>query len=135
MVAVAALLLAGCGDDAESASPPKTERPAPTSKPSSAAKPSKAYTVEQLAAVVGCKPKSAGKAKDFKEATCTVDGENFVFFQFDKASGQQAWLEYAKSYGGIYLSGNRWVMSGKSKEYLESLRQKLGGQIEEDATR
>ena len=137
-LAMAAVLAAGCGSadsgSTDTAAPKKT-RPAPTAtsaKPDPAAKPSKAYTVEQLAAKLGCKPVFQGKAKDFRQAACEVDGDSIVLVQFDKESGEQDWLTYAIQYGGIYLVGNRWVLSGKSVEYMKSLQEELGGEIEGD---
>jgi hypothetical protein len=121
----AALLLAGCGGG-----PDPVGRHGST--PSTAA-PSKAYTVEQLAAAVGCTPRLAGRAGDVRQAECTVGGDHFVFLQFDEASGQRDWLAYATLYGGRYLAGDRWVLSGRSKEYLQELQKTLGGHIEENA--
>jgi hypothetical protein len=136
LAAAAAVLVAGCGGDEPEPAAAKDQRPAPTSATGSTsstsdAKPTKPYTVEQLAAVLGCKPEFQGKAKDFRQANCVVDGDPVVLVQFDKESGQEDWLEYATRYGGVYLSGDRWVLSGKSEEWMESLRQKLGGTIEE----
>jgi len=124
LAALLVLLTTGCGDQADGAA--QDRKPSPTSVPD------KAYTVEQLAAAVGCEPKFQGKAADFRQAGCTVDGDPFVFLQFDKAEGQQAWLEYATLYGGIYLVGDRWVLSGKSKEYMEDLKGTLGGSVKEN---
>jgi hypothetical protein len=132
LLAVLALLLTtGCGDDQKAAPAPATRvASSPTTTRPSA--PSKAYTIEQLAKTLGCTPKVAGKAADFRQADCTADGAHFVLLQFDKAEGQQAWLDYATGYGGIYLVGNRWVLSGKSKEYMTGLEKTLGGTIQED---
>jgi hypothetical protein len=122
LVAAAALVLAGCGSggDAEPASAPRSDTPAASSR---------TYTVEELAAAVGCKPELAGKAKDLRQASCTSGGDNFVFLQFDKLAGEEDWLEYATAYGGTYLAGDRWVLSGRSEEYLRELQKELGGEI------
>jgi hypothetical protein len=128
LVAAAALLLSGCGD---SDSGPIGKAPQPKPRSTQTTVPSKPYTIEQLAAQLGCKPKEQGKAKDFRQAACPVDGENVVLLQFDKAKGQEDWLDYATGYGGVYLSGNRWVLSGVSEEYMQGLQKKLGGTIKE----
>lgn len=120
-LAALAALLAGCGDRAAPAA-----EPAPASTAAS-----KAYTIEQLAAAVGCTPKSGGRTTDFRQANCTVGGDDFMFLQFDDASRQRDWLRYATLYGGVYLAGDRWVLSGRSKEYLLELQAELGGEIEE----
>jgi hypothetical protein len=125
-------LVAGCGDD-PGADPAAKSSAAPTttSKPSKPAKAAKAYTVEQLGAVLGCKPTFQGKTKGFRQAACTVKGDSFTLLDFETADGQRDWLEYATLYGGIYLAGERWLLSGKSREYLEELQTSLGGTIEE----
>jgi len=96
--------------------------------------PSEFQSWQQLASTVGCEAKLQGKAADFRQAACVMDGETYVFLDFDTTKGQRDWLEYAVLYGGIYLVGERWVLSGKSREYMESLRPKLGGNIEEDTS-
>lgn len=103
-----------------------TGTPTPTST-----LPSASYTWQELAATVGCRAKLQGRTTDFRHAVCVKDGDSFVFLDFDTVRGQRDWLEYAVIYGGIYLVGDRWVLSGRSKDYLESLRPTLGGDIEE----
>ncbi|OLF11673.1 hypothetical protein BLA60_12130 [Actinophytocola xinjiangensis] len=95
-----------------------------------AALPSEPLTWRQLAHTVGCQATLQGHTSDFRQASCVKDGDAFVFLDFDTARGQRDWLEYAVLYGGIYLSGDRWVLSGDSREYMESLREELGGGIE-----
>jgi hypothetical protein len=87
-------------------------------------------TVDQLAATVGCTATLQGTAADFRQATCTKDDTTFVFVDFDTAAGQRAWLDYATSYGGEFLVGDRWAMSGKDRADLESVRAKVGGAIQ-----
>ena len=133
LAAVTALLAGGCGGDTEekTAGQAAKERAQRTATSSVSIEPTKRYTVQQLADAVGCTPKSAGKTKDFRQAGCVKGEDSFVFLDFDTAQGQQDWLRYATLYGGVYLVGDRWVLSGKSKEYMESLRDKLGGTIQE----
>jgi hypothetical protein len=106
------------------------------STPSTSASPlpTKFYTWQQLAAAVGCEARLQGRAADFRQAVCEHEGETFVFLDFDTKQGQESWLEYAVLYGGVYLVGDRWVLSGKSREYMESLLPKLGGTIAEDSS-
>jgi hypothetical protein len=127
-----AVLLSGC-DQANDPGSSKKDKPRTTTTTTASAggKPAPHYTVPQLAAKLGCTAKSAGKAKDFRQANCLKDGQNIVLLDFDSAEGQQDWLEYAVSYGGIYLVGDRWVLSGISREYMESLSRTLGGTVRE----
>jgi hypothetical protein len=130
LAAVSALLVAGCGGSPEAAAGAGPSHSAsPSASPS--AKASRALTVKQLAAAVGCTAKITSKAADYREATCKTSGVEHVFLDFDTAAGQRAWLDYAEMYGGVYLVGNRWVLSAKSKEYMETLAAKLGGTVEE----
>jgi hypothetical protein len=54
-----------------------------------------------------------------------------VFLDFDTTAGQRAWLDHAQQYGGVYLVGNRWLLSAKSAAYMETLRAKFGGSVED----
>lgn len=101
---------------------------------SAAPLPTRFYTWQELAATVGCEAKLQGKAADFRQAACVIGDDTYVFLDFDTAEGQAAWLEYALLYGGVYLVGERWVLSGKSREYMETLLPRLGGSIQEDAS-
>ncbi|MFD7782245.1 hypothetical protein ACFV4Q_03995 [Streptomyces nojiriensis] len=131
LVAACALLIASCAGGAE----PDAEAPAesaaigPSTSPSAATTPPK--TVQQLASAVGCTAEITTKAADYRQATCKTEQADYVLLDFDTAEGQRAWLDYAEMYGGIYLVGDRWALSAKSKEYMESLRATLGGTVEE----
>lgn len=94
--------------------------------------PARAYTVEELAGVVGCSPTFAGHPSDFRQASCTVGGAHVVLLDFRTTEGQRDWLAEAVAYGVPYLAGDRWVLGGRSRDYLISLRERLGGAIEED---
>jgi hypothetical protein len=129
----AAVLLAGCsgGGAASTASDAHAGHTMTSSQPSTSSKPAQVMTVQQLAATLGCQA-TVSKAADYRQARCTAAGTDFVLLDFDTAEGQRAWLDLAVAYGGVYLVGNRWALSGKSKEYLETLRNTLGGTIEEN---
>lgn len=119
LAALLAGMLAGCG----------TGHDPPPAATSDSAEPGVTHTVEELAAAVGCTPRPGGKGKDFRQASCTSDGDNFVFLQFDEPAGEEDWLAYAVAYGGVYLAGDRWVLAGRSEEYLKELQEELGGEI------
>lgn len=127
-------LASGCGTGHGSDPPAVADHHAghsSTTSSSTSSQPAQVFTVEQLAATVGCQAKIDLKAADYRQATCTAAGSQIVFLDFDTAEGQRAWLDYAEMYGGVYLVGNRWALSGKSKEYMETLRTTLGGTIED----
>lgn len=133
LVAVA-VLVSGCGDgDAASAEnkPEHTQQTKTTTTTTTSSKPAPRYTVEQLAAKLGCKAELRGPTKGFRQASCKIDGEPYVFLDFEDAEGQRLWLDEAIGWGGIYLVGDRWAMSAKSKEYMESLSKTLGGTVED----
>lgn len=134
ILAAAALLIGGCGSTAsdEPAIAEPNATPRPTTQPSTSSKPAQALTVQQLADALGCQATLAGKAADFRQATCIAAGAQFVLLDFDTVKSQRDWLDLAVSYGGVYLVGDRWALSGKSKEYLQTLQTTLGGTIEEN---
>ena len=123
---LALVLVAGCG------TPEPAAQPAPTTSSSSSqvSLPPKALTVADMAAHVGCVPEPVGKTSDFRQATCAAPKEKLVLLDFDTTEGMRAWLDTAMLYGGIYLVGDRWVLSAESVEYMETLRTKFGGTIE-----
>ncbi len=140
-VALAVLLVGGCGVNPRSgdggtapathhgATSPTTEKKTAETTPESPSLPTRFFTVQELAATVGCEATLQGRAADFRQATCTMSGEKLVFVDFDTAEGQREWLDYATMYGGVYLVGERWALSG-TKGYLETLLPTLGGKIE-----
>lgn len=130
LATIVTIAVAGCG-----ASEPDSAAPAPKSQPTTTtttevAVPAKALTVDQMAAFVGCVPEPVGKTSDFRQANCTAPKGKLVLLDFDTAEGQQAWLDTALLYGGLYLVGDRWILSAETVEYMETLQQEFGGTIE-----
>ncbi|MEV4359541.1 hypothetical protein [Nonomuraea sp. NPDC049625] len=122
-----ALTLTGCGVQAEAADGPKSAR----STAASGGNAPRTYTVEQLAAAIGCTAEITLKALDYRQGECTSDGIPYVFLDFVTVEGQREWLDYAEMYGGLYLVGDRWALSAKSKSFMQELSRKLGGKVEE----
>jgi hypothetical protein len=140
------IVLAGCGaGDGEPATGHAAQHaagnqdhqggthPGGSNPPANAAQPAKQMTVQQLATALGCAPTVTAGA-DFRQATCTSPTDRYVLVDFDTAEGQRAWLNGGLMYGGIYLIGDRWALSGKPKEYLQFLQGTLGGTIEGDGS-
>ncbi len=130
LVAVA-VLLSGCGAT-DAAPPEKTSEKKPaqtTTTTSTNAAPR--YTVEQLAAKLGCTATFRAPTKGFRQGSCTKDGKPFVLLDFENSENQDLWLENAIAFGGIFLVGDRWALSGVSKEYMDTLSKTLGGTVED----
>jgi hypothetical protein len=92
--------------------------------------PAQALTVDQMAAAVGCVPQPVGKTSDFRQANCTAPKGKLVLLDFDTVEGMRAWLDTALLYGGLYLVGDRWILSADTVEYMETLQSQWGGTIE-----
>lgn len=122
---VCAVMVAGCGVPAQTASVATTEStPAPKS--------TKPYTVEQLAETIGCTPEYQGKTKDFRQASCVVGKTKYMLLDFDTDEGQAAWFDYAIMYGSPYLVGERWILTSSSMDAMVKLQDELGGAIKQD---
>jgi hypothetical protein len=133
VTAVCALAV-GCGTPDDAGSPRNTTPQSTTSTPPPSPTPNvpaKVYTVEEIAAAVGCTPEFQGKLLDYRRASCNTPTEDFILFDFQTADGQRAWLDTALVYGGVYLVGDRWLLTSRTRETMEQLSTTLGGVIEE----
>lgn len=130
VVAATAALAGGSGvltgSEAPSAAPAHSGHPDHSSHVGRPGVPARALTVEQLATTLGCPAKVTLTAADYSQATC----HDLVFVNFATAEGQRAWLDGSEMYGGVYLVGERWALSGNSADYLETVQGVLGGTIE-----
>ncbi|SBT92854.1 hypothetical protein GA0115233_105236 [Streptomyces sp. DI166] len=116
LAAVAVLVLAGCGSGGgDESDVPKTA----------------SGSLEQLAAEVKCAPDIQIDADDVRQAICKGGGHKFILATFATDRGQREWINSAKDYGGHYLVGRKWVAVGDETDTLASLREKLGGDLEE----
>ncbi|AEM83287.1 hypothetical protein [Streptomyces violaceusniger] len=131
--AVGALLtVAGCGGG-DGKPDAKAETGGNAARPSASPAP-KAARVEQLASAAGCEPEFTTKVDDYRQAVCKTAKGKFVFLDFVTAKGRRDWLETAQMYGGVYLVGNRWVLSSSPRKNMERLRDEFGGTIEEETS-
>jgi hypothetical protein len=94
-------------------------------------KPSKPMTVQQLAKDMGCKAQLSGKFADYRLASCEYQGKKMVLTDFDTTEGQSAFLHESKPYGGVYLVGERWMITGNTLAEISPLQDKFGGKIEQ----
>jgi hypothetical protein len=132
----AVLLVSGCTAAPEAAhdhTASSEHAHAATSQPPTTitGKPAQVMSVEQLAAALGCQATVTVNGADYRQATCTAAGADLVLLDFATAQGQRDWLEYSEMYGGVYLVGDRWALSGKSKDYMRGLQATLGGTFED----
>jgi hypothetical protein len=129
-VATAGLLAAGCGASAGGTEHPQQHHAAQQPAATVSGKPAQALTVRQLAVAVGCEPKLTGTTAGFRQAACDAGGATLVLVDFDTATAQRDWLDEAVPYGGSYLVGDRWAVSGGSRDYLATVQGVLGGNLE-----
>jgi hypothetical protein len=85
------------------------------------------YTIEQLAAKSGCRPKIQTNAAELRQGVCATQTGRYFVTTFATAQAQRTWLEQAQDYGAL-LVGNRWVV-GASPQLLKQLHGKLGGDM------
>jgi len=133
LAAALAAVTAGCGpgssgDDAGGGHGGTGHEEVPVSVLPS--KPSKPMSVQQLAKGLGCTPQLGGKFADYRLASCEYKGKKLVLTDFDTAEGQDVFLHESKPYGGYYLVGARWLVTGNSLAEISPLQDMFGGKIE-----
>jgi hypothetical protein len=94
------------------------------------AKPSKRMTVQQIAADLGCRAELE-TYKDYRQIRCNLERQSFILVDFDTDHGERVWLDYSDDYGGFYLVGENWIISGNSLAEISPLQDKFGGKITE----
>jgi hypothetical protein len=118
LAAVAALTLAGCGSGGDG-------------KAADAVPVAATGSLEQLAAKVDCKPNMQTDADELRQAICKTGDGKFILLTFATDRGQREWINGAKDYGGHYLVGRKWIAVGDETKTVDTLRETLGGDIEE----
>lgn len=86
-------------------------------------------SLEQIAERAGCAPDLQTDAAELRQANCATDDGTYVLTTFATDRGQREWLNQAKDYGGSYLVGRKWTVSGEAGT-VEKVRERLGGQVE-----
>jgi hypothetical protein len=84
----------------------------------------------EIAAAIGCKANVITEADELRQGACKTREGQFTMVTFATDKGQHDWLSESKDYGGMYLVGKRWSVTGQSMGSLKPLRDKLGGSIE-----
>ncbi|MBT2450582.1 hypothetical protein J7F03_26600 [Streptomyces sp. ISL-43] len=121
-VLLASLLCGGCGSGA---------RPSPAAAPDPAATPAATPApLDPLATALGCTPEVTVDAQEVREGACEVGAQAFRLATFATAEGRAAWLAESRQYGGAYLVGDRWIVTGPSPADLTPLQATLGGTLD-----
>ncbi|MEU6084634.1 hypothetical protein [Streptomyces sp. NPDC047108] len=124
---LAALTLAsGCGDDGGSTAEKAERKPSPVA-PAPA-------NIEKIAARTGCTAEIRTEAEELREGVCRNASGEYLVTTFPKEKLKLVWLDSASMYGGTYLVGPRWAISGKPA-LLKELRTKVGGRLEDVSDR
>jgi len=84
--------------------------------------------IEVIAGLAGCKAEIRIEADELREGLCHSQQADYRITTFPAEKYKEAWLDAASVYGGRYLVGPGWVVSGKA-EHLEQARSRLGGTI------
>ncbi|MEV7506593.1 MULTISPECIES: hypothetical protein [unclassified Streptomyces] len=134
MVCAAALLCVGCSGAAATTAP-ETGSAAPSASPSAAGSGTPPATapgtsLEAIASAIGCTAQVNVEAEELREGGCQAGQAAYRMVTFAAAGGLRSWLDEARAYGGVYLVGDRWVVTTQSKEALEALRGRIGGTVE-----
>ncbi|MET9101728.1 MULTISPECIES: hypothetical protein [Streptomyces] len=116
----------GAGTDAKSAEGKGASRLSATPAAGVVAPPK----VEVIAGLLGCEPAIRTDADELREGTCRSAKANYLITTFPEEKFKLTWLDSASIYGGTYLVGPRWVVSGRP-ELLEPARDKVGGEIQQ----
>ncbi|MFJ4780038.1 hypothetical protein [Streptomyces sp. NPDC088762] len=91
-------------------------------------------SIEEIAAAVGCTAEVSVEADELRQAGCETGQGAFRMVTFAAAEGRRSWLAEARTYGGSYLVGDRWVVTARPPEALTTLRAVLGGSLEAAST-
>ncbi|MFH8403853.1 hypothetical protein ACH4FX_03630 [Streptomyces sp. NPDC018019] len=105
--------------------PPRTAHALPS--PAASGPP---VPMARIAAVLGCRAEIIVDAQELREGGCTTGAGAFRILTFSSDAKKRAWLTEAQAYGGTYLVGTRWSVTGPSPSALAPLRAALGGTVE-----
>lgn len=90
-------------------------------------------TIEEIAAAIGCAAEVSVQAEELRQGGCESTQGPFRIATFAAEQGMRSWLTEAQAYGGLYLVGDRWVVTAQSAEALGGLRGRIGGSLENGA--
>lgn len=126
-----AIVVAGYANSVPAPAPPPTRHTGHTvPSPDPAGPPA---SVARIAAALGCRADIILDAQELREGGCTTRAGVFRILTFSSDAKKRAWLTEAQAYGGSYLVGTRWSVTGPSRNALLPLRDSLGGTVEAGA--
>ncbi|MFF4261619.1 hypothetical protein ACWGCK_24920 [Streptomyces virginiae] len=123
-VCVAALLCGGCSSKAAAQ---HTSTKASASQTPAAAP---GTSLEQIATAIGCTAEVNVEVEELRQGGCQAGQVVYRMVTFAAEKGLHSWLTEARMYGGLYLVGDRWVVTAPTEESLTALRGRLGGTLE-----
>ncbi|MGW6570005.1 hypothetical protein, partial [Streptomyces sp. NPDC054975] len=83
-------------------------------------------SLEEIAERAGCAPDVQTDASELRQTSCATDDGTYVLTTFATDRGLREWLNQAKDYGGSYLVGRKWAVSGEAAT-VERVRLRGGG--------
>ncbi|WP_371675585.1 hypothetical protein [Streptomyces sp. NBC_01276] len=132
-VMCASLLCGGCGESRPpyGADAAAGSVPAAKAAPASPAAPAAPGTsVEEIAGVLGCTAELSVEADELRQGACETAQGAYSVTTFAADQGLRSWLAETRTYGGVYLVGDRWVVTGPSAQALTAVHDRLGGTLE-----
>ncbi|MEY2226407.1 MULTISPECIES: hypothetical protein [Streptomyces] len=121
-VCVAALLCGGCSSKAAAQHTSAEASQTPAAAPGT--------SLEQIATAIGCTAEVNVEAEELRQGGCQAGQVVYRMVTFAAEKGLHSWLTEARMYGGLYLVGDRWVVTAPTEEALTALRGRLGGSLE-----
>ncbi|MEU3724090.1 hypothetical protein [Streptomyces sp. NPDC031705] len=70
------------------------------------------------------------QADELRQGACATGQGAYRMTTFAAEQGLRSWLAETRVYGGVYLVGDRWVVTAQSADALTALRERLGGTLE-----
>ncbi|WP_051773752.1 hypothetical protein [Streptomyces sp. NRRL S-237] len=121
-VCVAALLCGGCSSKAAAQHTSAETSQTPAAAPGT--------SLEQIATAIGCTAEVNVEVEELRQGGCQAGQVVYRMVTFTAEKGLHSWLTEARMYGGLYLVGDRWVVTAPTEEALTALRGRLGGSLE-----
>ncbi|MEF3114692.1 hypothetical protein [Streptomyces chrestomyceticus] len=129
-----AIVVAGYAGSAPGPTPQPTRQSTHTGHPAPSPDPAgPPASMARIAAALGCRADIILDARELREGGCTTRAGVFRILTFSSDAKKRAWLTEAQAYGGSYLVGTRWSVTGPSPNALSPLRNSLGGTVESGA--